>query len=275
MDKGLLHIYRNVPSGRETLMGSLYFASLLDIDVSIYIPRHKKFNMYFKNGAVQVTLDRTYLMAPHLAQKRVQEIVKEFDVFASIFEAREFSASVLPDVPTDSSFMTCPKVISEVSAKLKPGHIGPSVRNILLHAEFPVLIPSEVFKPWKSLLVMFGGSDTSLKALFLAREIAKISGFPFYLFTQQEEERPKKWYEERIFQTIGEEVLKEVERWYFFEHGDMETNLFEVPHDSIVVAGLFAHGIIKELVFGSVLELIQSYLPNNLLLVGPNFNLGE
>ncbi len=274
MDNGLLHIYRNVPSGRETLMGSLYFASLLDIEVSVYIPRHKKFNMYFENGAVQITLDRTYLMAPHLACKRVEEIIKGFDVAVSIFEAEEFSASVLPDLPTDSSFMTCPRVISEISPKLRPGYIGPGVRKILIYAGFPVFIPSGVFKPWKSVLVMFGGSDTSIKALLLAREIARISGFPLYLFTQQEK-KPRKWYEDRILQAVGEEGLKQVKRWYFFEKGDMETNLFDVPHDSLVIAGLFAHGIIKELVFGSVLELIQSYLPNSLLLVGPNFNLGE
>ncbi len=274
MDRGLLHIYRNVPSGRETLMGSIYFASRLDLELYVYLPRHKKFNMYFDNGAVQVTLDNTYLKAPHLALKRVQEIIEEHNIYATIFEAREFSASVLPDVPTDYSFMTCPRVISDLSAKLKPGHIGPTVRKILLHAQFPVLIPSGVFKPWKSIVVMFGGSPTSAHALVLGRYISQRTGIPFYLFTQREGDS-RRVYEEKILEVGGEDVLEMVEEWLFFEEGDMETNLFEIPHDALVVAGLSAHGLIKELVFGSVLELIQSYLPNSLLLVGPNFNVGE
>jgi nucleotide-binding universal stress UspA family protein len=59
--------------------------------------------------------------------------------------------------------------------------------------------------------------------------------------------------------------------WHFFEDGRLEENLYAIPHDSLVVLGAFGHGLIRDLVFGSKMEKIQSTLPNNLLVVGPNY----
>jgi nucleotide-binding universal stress UspA family protein len=36
------------------------------------------------------------------------------------------------------------------------------------------------------------------------------------------------------------------------------------------VVGAYGHGVVRELLFGSKLELIQSVLPNNMLIIGPN-----
>jgi nucleotide-binding universal stress UspA family protein len=56
--------------------------------------------------------------------------------------------------------------------------------------------------------------------------------------------------------------------WKFFSAGNMRDNLFEVEHDTLAVLGTFGHHPIKKALFGSKMELIQSNLPNNLLLVG-------
>jgi len=273
MDKGILHIYRNVPFGKETLLSSIYFSKRLNTELFVYIPRFKKFNMYFKNEAVQVTLDSSYLKDLNLAKERVKAILNQEQAFGTILEVEEYSASTLPDLPTDFSFMTCPRVISDILSKIYPGHIGPIVRKILLNAEFPVLLPSTVFKPWKSLVVMFGGSNTSIKALCLGAKLAKNTKTPLYLFTQNEN-KDKKWYED-IIKAHNEayEVFDIIYDWYFFDGGEFESNLFNIPHDALVLAGIFGHNLIKGMVFGGKLELMQSILPNNLLLVGPNFSL--
>ncbi len=182
MDRGILHIYRNVPYGRETLLSSIYFAKNLDIELYIYIPKFQKFNMYFENEAVQVTLDDSYLKELDLAKSRIDKILKQEKSYASYVEIKEFSASTLPDLPTDFSYMACPRVIKGLLNKIYPGQIGPIVRKIILNARFPVYLPSLIYKPWKSVLVMFGGSATSLKAAILGFKIASRAGVPLYFF---------------------------------------------------------------------------------------------
>lgn len=271
MDKGILHIYRNVPFGKETLLSSIYFSKKIDSELFVYIPRYRKFNMYFDNQAVQVTLDPSYLKDQDLAEKRVLDIIKREGAFASILKVEDFSASTLPDLPTDFSFMTCPRVISDILKKIYPGQIGPTVRRILLNARFPVFLPSPVFKPWKSLVVMFGGSNTSINALSLGYAIAQKTDLPLFLFTQSEG-KSQSWYEDIICNEIKSyDIFEQVKEWYFFENGELETNLFNVPHNAMLLAGIFGHSLIKGLVFGGKIELMQSILPNNFLLVGPNF----
>jgi hypothetical protein len=57
--------------------------------------------------------------------------------------------------------------------------------------------------------------------------------------------------------------------WLFFEKGSFFENLYEVPFQSLIMAGAYGHGLIKELLFGSRMEEIHSILPNNMLIVGP------
>ena len=57
---------------------------------------------------------------------------------------------------------------------------------------------------------------------------------------------------------------------HIFDQGSFEENLYAVPHDSLVVVGAAGHRLMKELVFGSKLEIIQATLPNPLVVVGPN-----
>ncbi len=272
MDRGILHIYRNVLFGRETLLSSIYFAKTLDIELFIYIPKYKKFNMYFEQDVVQVTLDDSYLQDIELAEERVNKILRDESFSASFVEIKEFSASYLPDISTDFSFMTCPRVIKGLLNKIYPGQIGPIVRKILLNARFPVYLPSIVFKPWKSIVVMFGGSTTSMKAAFVGEKISKRTGIPLYFFTQNEGKN--KLYYEELLKSSSEsrDILSQIEEWFFFDGGDFSQNLYEVPHNSLVVAGIFGHNILKGLTFGGKLELMQSIMPNNFLLVGPFFD---
>ena len=74
---------------------------------------------------------------------------------------------------------------------------------------------------------------------------------------------------------MSEDELERLEqRWLFFDEGKFETNLYAVPHDALVILGAYGHGLIRNLVFGSKMENIQSTIPNNLLIVGPNYTAG-
>jgi len=70
---------------------------------------------------------------------------------------------------------------------------------------------------------------------------------------------------------LWEQVEKKRVQWWFFDKGKLRENLYEVPHDSLAVVGAYGHGLVKRLVFGSKAELLQTVLPNNLLIVGPNY----
>ena len=57
----------------------------------------------------------------------------------------------------------------------------------------------------------------------------------------------------------------------FFESDDFLENLYAVPHDALAIMGAYKHGGITDVLFGNTLEKIQYELPNNLLIVGPNY----
>ncbi len=71
-----------------------------------------------------------------------------------------------------------------------------------------------------------------------------------------------------------EKPLKSVlDQWTFFEKGRFEDNLYAVPHDALVILGAYGHGIIRDIMFGSMMEKIQSTISNNLLIAGPKYTL--
>ena len=47
----------------------------------------------------------------------------------------------------------------------------------------------------------------------------------------------------------------------------MHANLF---HDALVLSGAYGHGLVKNLVFGSKMEIAQNALTNNMLVSGPH-----
>jgi hypothetical protein len=267
-----LHIYRNTPYGREVLLQSIYFAQSLNLDLQIYIPRHAKFQIYFENQAILATLDSSFFRDPGTALSNAHCILQETGFAANFFEPAEYSASNLPDLPSDLMFMTCPRSITDISSKIRLGYIGSKVRAILLAATFPVLIPCQVFKEWTSVLGMFGGSVNGVKALKLGVNISQFTGLPLDILTQAESNKSQADYEQVIKDRgLSQAVQSRLRNWHFFEGGNFRDNLFQVPHRALIVMGLFRHSLVRDILFGSTAETVQETMPNNLLLVGPNF----
>jgi len=271
MDRELFHIFRNTPLGRETLLQSVHFCGQVGAYPVIYIPQSTKFLMYFENDVVQVDLDESYLTDPSSARKHAEEIVRAAGLKPLFFKPKHFTASTLPDIPTHYDFMCCPRSISDLSLKIGLGYIGPRVRRIVKSAHFPVLITSPAYKPWNRITVLFGGSYNAVKALRLGIQLSRQSGLELTLFTQVERGAPDAYDTVIREHDLETEVEQHVKRWDRFESGKLEENLYEVPYDALVVMGAYGHGLIRDLVFGSKMERIQSTITNNLLIVGPNY----
>lgn len=272
MDLRLFHIFRNTPLGRETFLQSIYFCKKIGASIVTYIPEHTKFLMYFNNDVVQVDLDRSYLTSHATAKDHVAGLLRDAGMTPRYFEPKNFTASSLPDVPTNYDYMCCPRTISDLSSKIGLGYIGPRVRRIVNSANFPVLVTSPVFKRWSSVAVFFGGSLNALKALHLGRDICKAAHMKLDLFTQLESGKDTAHYD-KILKADGgyKELETSLNNWHVFEKGAFEENLYTVPHDALVIVGAYGHSLIKDMVFGSMMEKIQSTIPNNLLIVGPNY----
>jgi nucleotide-binding universal stress UspA family protein len=264
----LLHIFRNTPFGRETLMQSAFFCQQMGMPIDLYVPRESQFLLYFEHGVVTVDLDRSYLRSPDSAHDHAREIVEAFGVRQRFFEPTRSTAGH-PDLRSDYAFMSCPRSISDLSTKIGLGHIGSRVRAIVKQAPFPVLIPATSFKQWNRIVCFFGGSANAMIALRCAREISRRASARLTIFTQIEEERGS--YEKQLDRAgIAEDLGEGRAEWLCFEDGDLRENLYAVPSDGLVVAGAQGRGVVKDLVFGSKLELIQSELPNPMLIVGPS-----
>jgi hypothetical protein len=271
MEPQLIHIFRNTPFGRETLLESSYFCRTLGIELVAYIPKTSKFLMYFENDVVQVDLDRSYLTSPKTAREHAAAIVRSAGLEPVFFEPKDFTASTLPDLPTHFDYMCCPRSIVDLSSKIGLGYIGPRVRRIVQNAPFPVYIPNPVFKEWKCLAVLFGGSANAVRAVRLGMKLSELSGFPLDVFTQlrgsKKSKDNKRAKYDKLIEARG--LQRAFENWTIFEAGKFEENLYEVPHDALVVMGAYGHGLIKELAFGSKMELIHTVLPNSMIIAGP------
>ena len=268
----LLHIFRNTPFGRETLLQSMYFCKTINAYPVVYIPKSDKFLLYFSNDAVQVDLDHSYLNSPGTARDHAEELFEHMGLKPMFYEPKNYTASTLPDISTKFDYLCCPRSVSDLSSKIGLGHIGPKVRRIIKHATFPVLISSPVFKPWKSIGVFFGGSKNATNALALGLKLAMSSGMPLHIYTL-DEKKGEDYYRELIGDDLQPLVDQYVTHWHFYEQQKFDTMLYEVPHDSLLVLGAYGHGIIKEILLGSKMEHIQSTVTNNLLVTGPNCTL--
>ena len=273
MNNRMLHVFRNTPFGRETLLQSIYFAKKTQSQLKVYIPKHRQFLMYFQNMVVTVDLDGSFLRSPKTARQHAKEIIKSEGLDPGFLQPKEFTASTLPDIPTHFRFMCCPRSISDLSTKIGLGYIGPKVRNIIKSASFPVLIPTPVYKKWKSIAVFFGGSKNAVKAFRLGMQIMESSGYPVSLFTQAKK-KPQKHYQQILEDNdLFNKISKGEIEWLFFKKGKLRENLYSISHDSLVIIGAYGHGLVKELLFGSMMEEVQTILPNNMLIVGPNYKI--
>ncbi len=271
MNQQLLQIFRNTPLGRETLLQSIYFCRKLGISMDIYIPQTNAFLLYFENDVVQVDLDNSYLTAPETARAHATDLVEPSGVGFRFLEPKNYTASSLPDLPTNFDFMCCPRSISDMSSKIGLGYIGPRVRRIVKSARFPVLIASPSFKPWNSISVLFGGSENAVQALKLGFRVSRLSGLPLNVVTQDERGAYSECQKVIDREKLSGQMKQYVKKWQVFTEGRFEENLYDVPHDSLVVLGAFGHGLIKNILFGSKMEKIQSTISNSLLIAGPNY----
>ena len=270
-DHLILHIFRNTPFGREILLQSLYFAKKTNSRPKVYIPRFRQFLMYFRSTVVTVDLDGSFLTSPGTARKHASEIIRQAGFEPDFLLPGDRTAGSIPVLPVDFTYLCCPRSISDLSTKIGLDYIGPKVRSIVKNSTFPVLISSPVYKEWKSIVVFWGGSETAVKALKLGRHISQASGFPLYIFTQAENQS-RDYYREILDNNgLFEPIKKKEVTWWFFDKGTFAENLYKVPHDSLAVVGTLGHNLVKEVLFGSKAETLQTLLPNNLLLVGPHY----
>ncbi|MBC2695005.1 MAG: universal stress protein [Desulfobacteraceae bacterium] len=273
MHTQLFHIFRNTPLGRETLLQSIYFCKKVGASLIIYIPEFTKFLMYFENDVVQIDLDNSYLTSPKTALKHAKELLDQGRIKARFLKPKNYTASTLPDIATNFDFMCCPRSISDLSSKIGLGYIGPRVRRIVNSARFPVLITSPVFKKWRSIAVFFGGSTNAVNALKLGFRLSRASEMPLSVYTHMEK-ASKESYEEIIKnENLKEEMDRYVSEWHMFERGKFEENIYDVPHDALVVLGAYGHSLIRSILFGGKMEKIQSIITNNFLIAGPNYAL--
>jgi len=271
MDIRLFHVFRNTPLGRETLLQSIHFCKTVGTSLLIYIPKHTKFLMYFENDVVQVNLDSSYLAAPQSARRHAQELAEAGGIVPSFLDPKHFTTSTLPDVPIHFDFMCCPRSTSVLQSKSGLGNAGPRVRRIVKAARFAVLMTSEAYREWQRIAVFFGGSANAVKALRLGLRMSQKTGCPLEMFTQVERGDEKAYRSIVAKAGLERAVAVQVRQWRFFKEGRFEENLYEVPHDALLIVGAFGHGVVRDFVFGSMMEKIQSIMPNNFLIAGPNY----
>ncbi len=272
MNCRLLHIYRNTPLGRETLLQSIHFCKTLNLSLSIYIPQSKRVLMCCgsENSALPIELDKSYFVSPETALLNAKELTKNEGIEPKWIIAHNDTAKSYPKIPDSFEFMCCPRCIKEPLSKLNVGYIGSLVRKIINAAQFSVLIPSSVYKPWKRLAVFYGGSASALNALKLGLHICRVSGLPMDIYTQLESGENKDIQDSIDNQALKNEIDKVINKWHQFNSGDFISNIYNVSHDALVVLGGFHSQRLRN--YSSKMEKIQSVLPNNLLTVGPNYS---
>ncbi len=266
----VLHVFRNTPFGKEAYLQSIYFSKTVGMNLKVYLPEHPQFLMYFPSAVVTVDLNASFLRSKHTARDHALELARRHGVTVSFLTPTEFTASTLPDIPVDFGVMCCPRTISDMSTKVSLGHIGPRVREIAHHAEFPVLIPTPVYKEWQRIVVFFGGSQNAVTALRIGYALREKTGLPMSLFTYVTTKKREQYIQRMEEAGLYEPVQSGDVDWLFMEHQDLKDALYAVHHDSLAVVGTFGHGVMKELMFGSFMESVQKMLPNNLLVVGPH-----
>jgi len=267
----LLHIFRNSPMGRENLMQSAYLCKKqFGLSLAVYIPEGTQFAMEFGGNPVAFPLDGSYVAYPSTARQHAEDVLAELECDHQWYVPTQRLAATLPLLPTEWAMMACPRVISEQSARIGLGHIGPKVRALVKQAPFPVFIPSMSFKAWTNVTAFFGGSELGAVAVKEGIAIARLARVPCAIHTQligiTKEECEKSLSDAGILSAITSHDIE----WRVYDEGALEENLYAVPHDSLVVVGAAGHKLLKELIFGSKLEAIQATLPNPLVVVGPN-----
>jgi len=270
MKTTMLHIFRNSPLGRENLMQSAYFCKQQPgMSLVVYVPQTARFTMNPGGELVVVELDESYVRYPSTARQHVEELLAEFDCPFEFHTPSKHDKSHMPHLPGHWTMMACPRVITEHSSRLGLGHLGPKVRSLAKLSNFPIFIPSMSFKAWTNVTAFFGGSKLGAIVVKASLAIARLARVPLTVHTQlngiTREDCEKSLSAVGILDTLSDGDIQ----WRVCDEGTLDENLYAVSHDSLVLVGAAGHKLIRELVFGSKLEAIQSTLPNPLVILGP------
>lgn len=264
--KRVFHVFQNTPLGRENLLGAVHLCRVTGAQLHLFKPLEPRFTIQLADELVEVPLDGTYLESPETVDQHVDGLVSGAGLRYRWVEPAHRLASTMPVVLAEFEILACSRSFSDPPSRLAPGQLGSHIRRLIKTGRFPVLILSATALEWDRLTVFFGGSQHALKALAWARTIAAAAGFDYTVFTEQENGAVDK--AEAVLAEAG--WLEEVRpRWQIIPAGTFASSLWGVPRTSLVVAGAFGQGALKARLFGSRVEMLQSQLPNPLLLVGP------
>ena len=268
----VFHVFRNTPLGRETTLGAAYVCRRTGGQLYLYRPTQPRFTLQLKDELVEVTLDGSYVADLSTVESHATALLEAEGVPLRWLAPSHMLASTMPVLAGDFDLMTCPRSLSDPPAGLAPGLLGTRVRRLVRAAPFPLLILTTPFVEWDTITVFFAGSAHAVRALTWARDLAAAAGAPCTVITHDEGnalERATTALEQNGW-------LEEVQpRWQVLTTGQFNDCLWEVPRTALVVAGAFGHSGIKARLLGSRTELLQSALPNPLLLVGPRAKIPE
>ncbi len=263
----VLHVFRNTPLGRETLLGTIHLCRRTGMQLYLYRPEESRVTLQFENELVEVTLDSSYVRDRETAERHAEEIARSQQIPIHWVEPQHRLASTLPVIVDDFDLMTSPRSLIGPSQGGPLALLGARVRRLIRSAHHPVVVQPAPLLLWDRIVVFFAGSSHALCALAWARALAAAAGVEYRVFTQ--EEGPAVERATAALQAEG--LLEEVRpRWTVWPRGPFENVLWEVPRTSLVVAGAFGSSGVKSRLFGSRTETLLSQLPNPLFLVGPN-----
>jgi nucleotide-binding universal stress UspA family protein len=270
MEKSIFHIFLNSPLGRENLLQTAFLTEQLKPrSLSIFIPTHDQCVMYYDGTVTTLELDPSYIEYHETAQNHAEAVLKQFDLRYDFYEPSSFTGGMIPEIPDEWAIVVCPRAISRKSGRIGLGHIGPKVRSILLHAPFPLFIPAGASKSWNRVVVLFGGSDHGTTAATIADQIALRAKVPLEIHTQLGDATHDQCKSILAKLKIKDRIDRGHVLWRLFDSCTLEENLYNIPHDSLVVVGTGKHSLVQEFLFGTTLEKIQALLPNPLVVCGP------
>jgi nucleotide-binding universal stress UspA family protein len=267
MNLDVLHVFRNTPLGEETLRQAADFVKKVNSKLHVYIPKFDRFLMYFKDDIVEIKLDKSYLYFTDTAEHDMRKVLDNVGIEATVVEHQTSTAANLPDVPTEFDLFSLPRIMTE---RRGPTIIGSTVRKLIKASHAPALVSPGRFHDWEEILVLFGGSEYSLRALRWAVTISKRRNFPVKVLTLIEGDRKQEYY-----QKIAKDNridLSDINDWIVIDAKSTESILRFLPRTSMIVMGAYGSSRIRASIFGSATELVLNNVANLLFLVGEKCN---
>jgi nucleotide-binding universal stress UspA family protein len=267
MNLDVLHVFRNTPLGEETLRQAADFVKKVNSNLHVYIPEFDRFLMYFKDDILEIKLDKSYLYFTETAEHDMRKVLDDVGIEAKVVEHQTSTAANLPDVPTDFDLFSLPRIMTE---RRGPTIIGSTVRKLIKASHAPALVSPGRFHDWREILVLFGGSEYSIRALRWAVTISKRCDFPVKILTLLEADRQRDDYE-KIF-SDNRIALSEINDWIIIDAKSKESILRYLPRASMIIMGAYGSSRFRASIFGSTTELVLNNVANLLFLVGEKCN---